>query len=292
MKPNMGNNIKKRRLELGLTQKDLASDICTQAQISNIEKGVLNPSSLVLFEISKKLLVDMNYFFESNPSKSSEHFNEIKDMLHQLKGQRNYPSIKYIVENELAVNGNRYSSLEHRYLLWHKGISLYYLTNNFKESVQLLEDLLVEESAASASDKLLNINVKTSIAIIYQEEKEYEKAYQLYKEAWDQLEEIEEIDDFETKLKILFGLSQTLTYLGEFAASKSYSLQAISICVKRNTLYLLPDCYYQVGSNLVNLNRKEEGLKYIQTAMTLFEVQGNSNMVNIVKMKLEEYKSR
>ncbi len=286
---HIGTNIRKRRLELGLTQKELASDICTQAQISNIEKGALNPSCLVLFELSKRLLVDMNYFFETDPVKSNEHFIEIKNMIKQLKAQRNYASIKYIVDNELTVNANRYAPYEHRYLLWHKGISLYHLTNNFKESVRLLKDLLVEEN--TASDKLLNINVKTSIASIYQDEKNYDKAYQLYKEVWNQLEEMEGIDDFETELKILFGLSQTLTYLGEYNESKLYSLQAISICVKRNTLYMLPDSYYQTGNNLVKLNRKEEGLDYIQTAKTLFEVQGNTNMVNIVKGILEEHKS-
>ncbi|GGP09026.1 helix-turn-helix domain-containing protein [Oceanobacillus neutriphilus] len=286
---HIGTNIRKRRLELGLTQKELASDICTQAQISNIEKGALNPSSLVLFELSKRLLVDMNYFFETNPLKSNEHFMEIKNMIKQLKVQRNYASIKYIVDNELTVNANRYAPYERRYLLWHKGISLYHLTNNFKESVRMLKDLLAEEN--TAADKLLNINVKTSIASIYQDEKDYEKAYQLYKEAWNQLEEMEEMDDFETELKILFGLSQTLTYLGEYNESKSYSLRAISICVKRNTLYMLPDSYYQTGNNLVKLNRKEEGLGYIQTAKTLYEVQGNTKMVNIVKGILEEYKS-
>ncbi|MCT1902982.1 helix-turn-helix domain-containing protein [Oceanobacillus sojae] len=289
MELNMGTNIKKRRQELGLTQKELASGICTQAQISNIEKGVLNPSSLVLFELSKRLLVDMNYFFDTNPVNSNGHFNEIKNMIHQLKAQRNYTSIKYIVDNELTVNINRYSSYEHRYLLWHKGISLYHLTNKFKESVRMLEDLLSVEN--TDSDKLLNINVKTSIATIYQDEKDYHKAHQLYKEAWDQLEEMEETDDFETELKILFGLSQALTYLGEYNESKLYSLRAISICVKRNTLYMLPDSYYQTGNNLVKLNRKEEGLAYIQTAKTLFEIQGNTNMVNIVKGILEEHKS-
>lgn len=54
---------------------------------------------------------------------------------------------------------------------------------------------------------------------------------------------------------------------------------------------MLPDSYYQTGNNLVKLNRKEEGLAYIQTAKTLFEIQGNTNMVNIVKGILEEHKS-
>ncbi|WP_157796587.1 helix-turn-helix domain-containing protein [Bacillus sp. FJAT-45037] len=286
MENNIGGNIKKRRLELGLTQKDLASGICTQAQISNIEKGSLNPSCTVLFEISKKLLVDMNYFFELNPNKPSDHFNEIQNMIKQLKSQRNYTSIKYIVENELEVNRHRFSPYEQRFLLWNRGISVYYLSNNFEESIRLLEELIIEST--TFLDILQNINIKTSIAIIHQEEKLFSKAYDLFKEAWEQLLTLENIGDYQTEIKILFGLSQTLSYLEKYYESKVYCLKAISICVKKDTLYLLADSYYQVGYNLIKLNKKEEGLTNIQTALSIYKVQGNNNMINIVNEQLEK----
>ncbi|MFD1068230.1 helix-turn-helix domain-containing protein [Oceanobacillus locisalsi] len=281
----IGKKIKKRRQELGMSQKELSSDIGTQAQISKIEKGELNPSSSFLFNISQKLLVDMNYFFELNSANiniQNTHFNEIQNMLVQLKAQRNYTSIKYIVDKELEDKETHYSSYEKNYLLWHKGISNYYLTYNLKESIQILNELIVE----TTHNVLLNINIKTSIAIIYQEEKKYKQAYQLYKEALNQYSKAENLDDFQTKTKILFGLSQTLTYLEEYTESKKYCLEAINNCINENTLHFLPDSYYQLGNNLVKQNRIDEGIKYIKIALNFFEAQGNTYMVNLLEEKL------
>ncbi|WP_152658072.1 helix-turn-helix domain-containing protein [Oceanobacillus sp. CFH 90083] len=283
MELNIGANIKKRRRELGFTQQELASGICTQAQISNIEKGQLNPSCLVLFNISQKLLVDMNYFFGSSPEKNNGHFNEIKNMINQLKEQRNYASIKYIAENELQQN--TITSYEQRYLQWHQAISDYYLSNRLEESVQFLKELIVEDE--NDDDILLNINIQISIAIMYQEERNYESALRLYEQALDELNKVKGFDDFYTELKLLFGLSQTLTYLGKYNDSKRYCLKAVSICTNKNTLHFLPDCYYQLGNNLIKLNQIEDGIKYIQIALTLFKIKENTTMVNTLNEKLE-----
>lgn len=287
MELNIGSKIKKRRQEIGMSQTELSSDFGTQAQISKIEKGELNPSCPLLFKISQKLMVDMNYFFDLNPmntDKKNNHFIEIQDMISQLKAQRNYVSIKYIVDKELGDKNKKLSLYEENYLLWHKGISNYHLTNNLEESLQLLNGLFLEEE--TSSDVLLNINIKTSIANIYQNEKNYNKAYQLYTEILEKFTQVDNSNDFQTKLKILFGLSQTLTYLEEYTESKKFCLQAISICIKENTLHFLPDNYYQLGNNLVKQKRLEEGIKYIKTALTIYEIQGNTYMVNLLEEKL------
>ncbi|ERN52027.1 helix-turn-helix domain-containing protein [Alkalihalophilus marmarensis] len=284
----IGDIIKKRRVELGLTQKDLASGICTQAQISNIEKGSLNPSCSVLYAFSQKLFVDMNYFFDLNSNKPSQHFTKIEHLINQLKTERNYDSIKYIVDNELTLNSNKYSSYEKRYLLWHQGISIYYLSGSIDESIQRLNELVII-NPSTPLDTLLNINIKTSIAIIKQEGKYYTEAYNLFLEASEELLNVTELDHtYQVQLKILFGLSQTLSYLGKYNESKTYSLKAISLCVEKDTLYLLADCYYQVGYNLIKLDDLEKGQDYIKTAISLYEVQGNTKMITIVNEQLEK----
>ncbi len=63
MKDEIAKRVQRLRKDAAMTQMELSRGICTQAQISNIEKGHLNPSSLTLFQISQKLNVDMNYFF-------------------------------------------------------------------------------------------------------------------------------------------------------------------------------------------------------------------------------------
>lgn len=286
MNLDVANKIKNRRKELGLTQKELAEGICTQSQISNIEKGELNPSSYVLFKISKRLIVDMNYFFGIDSEIINNQFDEIKDMIEQQKGQRNYTSLRYIVNKELQERKGNLNSYEHRYLLWHRGITDYVLDNEFEKTISFMHDLIIESE--SNKDLLLNINIKTSIATMYKDEQHFEDAYNLFVETLNELKLIDFKSKYYSELKVLFGLAQTLTYLEKYDESKNYCLQAISICVKEQSLFFLANCYYQLGFNLVNLERKDEGKRYIKISLTLFEIQENTKMVTILNEKINE----
>ncbi|MBR8644357.1 helix-turn-helix transcriptional regulator [[Brevibacterium] frigoritolerans] len=54
--------MKELRKQIGLSQEELATGICTQAQISKIEKGDVYPYASTLYLISQRLGVDVNYF--------------------------------------------------------------------------------------------------------------------------------------------------------------------------------------------------------------------------------------
>lgn len=60
---SIGDKVIKRRKELKMTQADLAKNICTQSQVSRIEKNEIMPSSETLFLIANKLNVSMDFFF-------------------------------------------------------------------------------------------------------------------------------------------------------------------------------------------------------------------------------------
>ncbi|MDV2685195.1 helix-turn-helix domain-containing protein [Alkalihalophilus lindianensis] len=287
MNNNIGERIKRRRMEVGITQKDLSEGICTQAQISNIEKGLLkNPSSTLLYEISKKLKVSLNYFFEDNVSHTSKEFEEIQNMINQLKTERNYSSIRYIVENELTNNASEYGNYEIRYLNWHKGICNYYLNNDLDNSIKLLKDQLNSYKTVSSRDSLLTAEIKTSIAVILQEAKLFQEALNYYNDASNDINLLNTEDLFKVRVKILFGLAQTYTYLDQFKDSIAYGLRAITICNQNYSTYLLADLHYQIGYNYLRLQKKEEGMEYINIALCIYKVQGNTKMINIVNEQI------
>lgn len=61
---NIGENIRKRREELGMSQLDLAKMIgVTQGSIGNYESGVSNPKMELLPKIFEALNIDANYLF-------------------------------------------------------------------------------------------------------------------------------------------------------------------------------------------------------------------------------------
>ena len=62
---HLGNKLKLRRLELGLTQTKVAKAInVTFQQIQKYEKGTNGVSSIRLLQLSNYLKVPINYFFE------------------------------------------------------------------------------------------------------------------------------------------------------------------------------------------------------------------------------------
>ncbi|HFR3160296.1 TPA: helix-turn-helix domain-containing protein, partial [Streptococcus suis] len=63
MKMILSKRFKNRRKELGFTQKELAEGICEQSLISRVEKLGVAPTSDILFALSQRLQVSMDYFF-------------------------------------------------------------------------------------------------------------------------------------------------------------------------------------------------------------------------------------
>ena len=61
----LGEKFKLQRKKLGLSQKSLAEGICEQSQISKIERGHFIPSADLLFKLSQRLEVPLDYFFTS-----------------------------------------------------------------------------------------------------------------------------------------------------------------------------------------------------------------------------------
>jgi transcriptional regulator with XRE-family HTH domain len=60
-----GGNLRKLRLEKGFTQEQLANELGIEvSQISRIERGVINTSVVMLYNISSILNIPINKFFE------------------------------------------------------------------------------------------------------------------------------------------------------------------------------------------------------------------------------------
>jgi transcriptional regulator with XRE-family HTH domain len=64
-KSSIGNNIRKQRLEIGLTVEQLALNSgLSYSQVSRIELGKISTSAFAIFIISKTLNVSLDVLFE------------------------------------------------------------------------------------------------------------------------------------------------------------------------------------------------------------------------------------
>lgn len=78
MELKLGEKVRLRRKQLGLTLKDLAGDRVTAAQISAIEKGKCNPSQGLLVYIAERLTLDPEYFMFTEDERNRKKFEAVK----------------------------------------------------------------------------------------------------------------------------------------------------------------------------------------------------------------------
>ncbi len=163
----VGKKIKELRKNIGLSQEELAEGICTQAQISKIEKGIVFPYASTLYLISQKLGVDVNYFFDIGMTPRLDYVQEVSHQLKKARRTFNYDEIKQIVKaeelNPLFLQNNANLQI----LKWHKGIYEYELDKNVKKAIDTLSEAinLTHKNNKVYSERELEIFI--SIGIFY-----------------------------------------------------------------------------------------------------------------------------
>lgn len=280
----ISSKLKEARKNRGLTQSELADGICTQAMISNFEKGESVPSSIVLFKIAQKLNKDINYFFGQNVKETHVENKVVKKLIRKLIRNRDYQSIRYIVETE-KEKGNFSNIEDQQFLLWHEGICDFYLN---KDSLKALHTLNV--SLKLSGEKIFTqqtVEIMNSIAIIHFEVREYDRSLESFNKCLTVYESYN-INNELLRIRILYGLSKTLVALKREEEAILECKKAIKICVQEESLYLLGELYFQVGRNLVILEKIVESEPYFEKAKHIFEIEGNSEFINIIeKIRLD-----
>jgi transcriptional regulator with XRE-family HTH domain len=97
MEYSIGKIIKTLRNSLNITQKQLGEHICTQAEISRIEKGNIMPYANTLFRIAERLGVDVNYFFEHANTPRLDYIQDTFSWIRSLVYDDKYGEMERIV---------------------------------------------------------------------------------------------------------------------------------------------------------------------------------------------------
>lgn len=287
----IATKLKYLRKKRGLTQAELADGICTQALVSNFEKGESVPTSIVLFELAKKLNVDINYFFDHNTnslsanSSTSEEFKNVKNMIQKLRNARDYAALTYIVTSELEKNVVD-NDLDKQFLLWHKGISDYYINKDFNNALTTLFQAwnLKEITNIEPNQQL---SIANTIAMLYFEEKVYEQSLHWYKKNLQLLED-ERVTP-QVKIKVYYGFARTLSYIENYTDALSYAKKAFDLCISFETLFLLGDILFLLGRiSLLQKNYllSEQYLNYSKTICLLEEKEDYIQITNELLEKI------
>lgn len=283
----IGDKIKELRKLMGLSQKELAQGICTQAQISKIEKGDVYPYASTLYLISQRLGVDVNYFFDIGTTPRIDYVKEVSRQLklsrRNLKYEEIYQIVKTEEKNALFLQNRRNLQL----LLWHKGICYYHLDKNVPKALKLLDEAIQLTHDKVWSER--EIEISLSKGIILFEEGNLPEALSVYEPAKEHLKLLPYLQDDTIKSRLYYNLARTLTRLGEFNLSTSYCKQAIDYCIERDNLYLLGELHYHVGYNYELKKQIKTAKSYMEKALIIFELQMDEKYIHFINKKISEW---
>ena len=103
---DLGIIIKELRIKKHISQSELCKGICSQSQISKIEKGIIYPSSILLYQLAEKLGIDPNYIFALTQNKKLKYVENVKYVIRDCIKQKQYKELYEIIKRE--KNGNNF----------------------------------------------------------------------------------------------------------------------------------------------------------------------------------------
>ncbi|MGF9851983.1 helix-turn-helix domain-containing protein [Bacillus paramobilis] len=281
---DLGITIKELRMKKNISQSELCHGICSQSQISKIEKGMIYPSSILLYQLSERLGIDPNHIFALTQNKKLKYVENVKYVMRDCTKQKQYNELYGIVKQEKNENNFKLKE-DKQFLIWHEAIAIFHVNKSIKTALNLLNSAL--KLTVTNVDFLSEreIDIMQSMAIFHGANKEYEKSITILRRCLTNFNKLDFPRDKEIKLKIIFNLAKILGHANQHEEAIKYNDMGIKLAINLNTLYLLGELYYGKGWNLLRLEQydEEDVADNMKKALFIFELTEKENLIKIVK---------
>ncbi|WP_157456404.1 helix-turn-helix transcriptional regulator [Carnobacterium maltaromaticum] len=289
MTTTIGEEIKKRRLEKGLTQVELAENICTQATISNLENKGTVPTILILLQLTDKLDMELDNVLEYTKDKDNGHnkvFKEVRELCSKaLHGEA----------HELLKSGIDFDKLETIYdiklFYYYMGITSLMGVETPSDAIYYFNQVLSSE--ADKSHDFLDVSATNGIGIAYYNQNENEKALTYFERSLEQLDElftlIDTINNSPEIAKMYYNSAKFYSEIGEYNKAVNLSNLGIELLKKEGLTYYLDVLLYEKAFNLMELGKKTDSEKNYLHAMVTADSKGNNSLMDTIKSDVEKY---
>jgi transcriptional regulator with XRE-family HTH domain len=286
----IGKKISELRKEMALTQGELAEGVCTQASISLIEKGELDPNATILYQIAKKLGVDVNYFFHIGSTPRLDYINEVEKQLRALRITHKYKEMMEIVsiEEKNPLFYNNPTKLQ--FLYWHKSIFLFEVKKDHEQAVSVIEEAFTLLPNKKRAITELEMEMMMALGTYQFTLGHYQEVIDQYKKVQTILDETSrEPTDKTIKTRLYYSSSRAHTRLGNLEESQALLHEGINWCIESEELHLLPALHYQVGYNYELLGDYGKALEFLDYSISLFELSPGHSYSTFLSDKRKTY---
>ncbi|MFJ5768992.1 helix-turn-helix domain-containing protein [Psychrobacillus sp. NPDC093180] len=286
----LGLEISKLRAEMGMSQKELASNICTQSTISRIEAGEVYPAIDTLLKIALKLQVPVEYFIEMLFHKNVlESEKLIKDIEFHLK-EHDYKKVLSILSNKKMDGDNIWLNFYLDYILH---TSHYYLKMiSPEECILKLKSILNFSNQTTIQFRFLHIKINNTIANVYGENGESQKCLFHYNKILKEHMHKNYNDHkiFETLITVLFNKCKILYDIQDFDVALETANQGIQKSKETSFFFLVGQFLYYKGQCLEKMNVAIVEIKEVyKQALFFFEFLELPFYISAIKQNKKQY---
>jgi|GEM_PF-4843528 len=297
MNNDFGLTLSQIRKSKGITQEELAYDICTRKYLSNIENGRQTPTVLKLEQLSNKLGVDLSSIYHlslySNPydtKKKIEHMDEL------FKHRKFLELRKLIIECE---HSNDFQiPINQQLIVLYKAMNAYELDQNLAESKSLLEQ------AFAVTNKTNILEIKCDRQLTYIDSRiliSYSKILIENNHLEDGLKLLTTIEECllktylgnsdsrgEILLKAMFNKAFLLNEKSEYDTALVSIEEGIDKSIIQNNLTLLSNFYYLKGVIKFNTKVLDEAESLFNMFLSLRLALKDTKYFKVMKEFIEE----
>ena len=290
---DLGITIKELRIKKNISQSELCYGICSQSQISKIEKGMIYPSSILLYQLSERLGIDPNNIFALTQNKKLKYVENVKCVIKDCLKQKQYKELYEIVKKE--KNENNFQSTEDKqFLIWHEAIAIFMVDKSIKTALDFLNNALKLTLTNSDFLSEREIDIMQTMAIFYAENKEYEKSINIFKKCLTNFNKLDFPRDKEIKLKLMLNLAKCFDFTYQHEEAIKYIDKGIKLAINLNTLYLLGELFYLKGQCLLKMKQHnvEDVIYNWKKALFIFELTEKEYYTKMLPDELIEIQNK
>ncbi|MDM5266042.1 helix-turn-helix domain-containing protein [Bacillus wiedmannii] len=290
---DLGITIKELRMKKNISQSELCHGICSQSQISKIEKGMIYPSSILLYQLSERLGIDPNNIFALTQNKRLKYVENVKYVIKDCLKQKQYKELYEIVKKEKNLN-NFQTKEEKQFLIWHEAIAIFMVDKTIKTALDLLNNALKLTLTNCDFLSEREIDIMQTMAIFYAENKNYEKGIKILRRCLTNFNKLDFPRDKEIKLKIILNLAKCLDSTFQHEEAIKYLDKGIKLAINLNTLYLLGELFYLKGQYLLKIKQHnvEDVVYNWKKALFIFELTEKEYYTKMLPDELIEIQNK
>lgn len=284
----LGEEIKRLRKTNNLSQAQLAEGICTQATISGIEAGKGYPSVDILYILSIRLKVSLDYFFKILLNDAQGYIQETEHMLEDLMKKKDYKETFEITTNELKQTSRNLGYKFDQLIKWVHIISSYYLKKmDWQKAVTKLENLLDSNHPLFGQD-FIDFKIQNSLAIIYAENKMFQKSLQQYNTILSYHDFLKQHHRF--RIKIHYNLSKLYFLQQEYEHSLEHTKLGISLSNQYEDVSMAGQLYFQQGMSLEVLKADPQKISdAFKKSLFIFQLLDRQEYIQMVNEQKSEF---